>query len=91
MNAACFKKMSATAFVTSIDSWPSGSSSSPVADFFDNGAAAFSNTGRKLSLWKENKASTPLKTSFLSDAGTTVSLPVPTPLRILTGAELGLM
>jgi len=91
MNAACFTNILPTALATLNESWPSLSVSCIAAWVFISGAAAPSSAGRKLSLWKEKRASIPPNTTLRSEAGTTVSLLDPTPLSRLTGVEAGLM
>jgi hypothetical protein len=90
IKAACLRNMLPTAFATLKESCPSASDSCKAAAAFIKGAAATSSAGKKLSLWKENNASTPLKTILRSDVGTTVSLPDPL-VSVFTGSEPGLM
>ena len=88
MKAACDTKIFATARATRNESEPSASTSASSAEDFMMGVVAFSNIGRKLSLWKENNASRPPNTIFRSAAGTVLW---PTPLSEVTGAAAGLM
>lgn len=83
------RNMLPIALATLSESCPSASVSASSAVDFMIGAAAISSAGRKLSLWKENSASMPPKTTLRSGAGTTVSLLEPP--RTLTGAAPGLM
>ena len=88
MNAACDTKILATARATFRERVPSPSTSTSSADGRMIGAQTFSRAGRKLSLWKENRASRPPKTILRSVDGTMLW---PTPLSEVTGAAAGLM
>ena len=89
MNAAWETKQFPTVLATFIDMTPSGSASATTSDGCMPDAAAFSSAGKKLSLWKEKRASRPLNTILRSIGGTTVSLLVP--VKAFTGAQAGLI
>jgi len=89
MNAAWERKQFPTVLATFIDIAPSLSASATTSDGCMTGVADFSSAGKKLSLWKEKRASRPLNTILRSIGGTTVSL-LP-PVKAFTGADAGLM
>ena len=89
MNAAWETKQFPTVLAAFIDMEPSLSASPTTSEGCIIELAAFSSAGKKLSLWKEKRASRPLNTILRSIGGTTVSRLVP--VKAFTGAHAGLM